>query len=211
MATRVDIAASVRNRTDQNSSLFIGDAELYGYINAAIRELHKLLVETNEEYFVTTATPTLTGASLALPADFWRLRSLDKTAGVGVSGDPIQLETFSLHDRYRSTLSYRLMSSTIDIAPVADAPGTYTLYYVTTPTTLTADATVLSPTYEQYLDFIEIAACIPIRSKGEEASPETALKKAMIDDIREAAANRNSGPPDIPPAALLPGLWEWPT
>lgn len=200
MATRVTIAASVRGRTDQNQSLFVTDADLYEYINAGIRELHRVLVECGQELFVTSAASTITGSSITLASDFWRLRSVDKTAGVGVGSTPIQLRPFSLQDRYSTELAYRLMASTIDIAPVADAPGTYTVYYVTKPTELSADGTVLPAAYEQYLDFIEIAASIPIRMKAEESAPEIKIKADMIEAIMASAANRNSGPPEVPPA-----------
>ena len=208
MPTRVEIAVSVRNRTDQNLSQFITDPELYSWINSAIRELHRVLVDCSEENFTTSTAATITtGSSITIPSDFFRLRSVDKISGVNVGSDPVQLDAFSLQDRYSTRMAYRLMASTIDVAPITDAPGVYIVYYVPLATELNADITALPIAYAQYLDFIEVAASIPVRVKAEEsASGEMKLKADMIAAIVEAAANRNSGPPYIPPAQSSPSI-----
>jgi len=55
--TEAKLVARVRQRADMESNLFVSDLEVQTYINAALSELHDILVQTyGQDYYVSSAT-----------------------------------------------------------------------------------------------------------------------------------------------------------
>ena len=67
-----------RERADMENSNFISDSELNSYINSSCAELYDLIVGQHDDYYVTSATLTISsGNTVSLPSDFYKLRGLD--------------------------------------------------------------------------------------------------------------------------------------
>ena len=84
MTTLADIKNRARRRADMVNSQFISDAELLDFINASYAELYDLIVQTYEDYFVTSTTFTLTSSDAGvytLPSNFYKLKGVDYELG----------------------------------------------------------------------------------------------------------------------------------
>lgn len=121
------IADRARYMADQRSgSNFTSDAEMLSIINDNYTELYDILVEANENYYVTTTTIALTAgtSSYALAADFYKIIGVD----FAVSGSSyVTLKPYMEAERNQS-----LTTST------AIPTGTVRIRYVPAPTTFTA-------------------------------------------------------------------------
>ena len=55
----------VRQRADMEGSTFVTDAEVIGYINVAMAEMHDILVTRYEDYYVESKQYTLPADNLS--------------------------------------------------------------------------------------------------------------------------------------------------
>ena len=66
--TEAKLVARVRQRADMESNLFVSDVEVQTYINAALSELHDILVQTyGQDYYVSSATFNTVAGTASYP------------------------------------------------------------------------------------------------------------------------------------------------
>lgn len=86
--TLTDLIADVRQRTNQEESTFVTDAEITEYLNQALAELWSRLTQGGGQshYRAQTTIAVEQGTSLySLPADFWVLQGVEATLD-GITG-----------------------------------------------------------------------------------------------------------------------------
>jgi len=101
MSTLLQLRTRARQRADAVGNNFFTDAEITDLINVGLGELHDMLVNTYEDYFVSSQTfslvadqTTYTLASMSITA-LYKLLGLD----VAQSGDTFRMKRFSFSDR----------------------------------------------------------------------------------------------------------------
>jgi hypothetical protein len=149
--TLAQMRTNVRHLTDTGGTTSLArhpDSALNDYINRALGSLHRRLTEQlpDQRFLSSTTITTLAGVTTyALPALFDHLISVDLT----VDSRKTWLDGYQMTDRpaltdpsasYQGTpLAYRLRGGNIEYLPAPIAGLTSTLWYVPTPTQLTAD------------------------------------------------------------------------
>ncbi len=178
--TVAQMVLRARQHADQVNSNFVGPDEAISYVSAAYKELYDLLVESFEDYFVTSGSLTVSsGNSVALPADFYKLRGLDLYEG----GRYHPLTSFNFNER-----------GYMDEDQVT---GTYRLWYVPLASDLTADTDSVT-VGNGWEDFIEIDAGMRMLIKEEsDISALAMLKENVMDRISSMAKNRNVSLPQV--------------
>lgn len=141
------------------SSGFVSDTELNGYINNSYFELYDLIVSRYEDYYSTLVEMTIsTGNSYTLPTDFYKLRGVD----YDLNGNWIELRKWNFQDRNKFTQPnnilnysqyrlYRVVGNEILLLPEDQANGNYRVWYVPRATAMAdgvlATATLQALTY----------------------------------------------------------------
>jgi hypothetical protein len=208
MTTLGDLLTEVRRRADVPSQ-FVTDAEGYSYINGSLAELDDLLIASNEEYKISSASGTITSTAVgsnrfAIPSDFLKARGVDRTDG----GRPRAIEPFSFRQRnagghYRydprfPDVRYYVMGGHVYIAPREASAGSYTLWYVPSFTPLASGVTAL-PTYmdtQAWHEFAVLGAVRKIVAKQElDISGWVAQEDRARARVVDAIAPRDAGPP----------------
>jgi hypothetical protein len=184
------------------NSAFVSDSELLYYVNASYQELYDLVLQSYEDYFVTSTTFTISsGSTYSIPATFYKLKGLDLLLG----SDYVNLEPYSwsgrnvnaLH-RSRTDLRYRLVGDNIQIVPEDNAVGSYRLWYVPVVTELVSASDTINTNLSRmgWDDYIAIDCAIKMREKEEsDTSGLERMKARMIARIVASSANRDSGSP----------------
>ena len=210
-----DILTRIRQMSNTESSTFVTDAEIVGYIDRAYRELYDILTTCYEVYNVSSYTfATTNGTDLYnLPADFYKI------VGVDLNIDPnrsITLRPFMVSERnqYRSGLfspivpgviyQYHLWGNQLRLIPNPASQGaTLQVWYVPVPKTLVT--TVSDPTTQAssvdiingYDEFLDISCVIKILMKMEQATEAWERRMSEIkQNIIDTAANRDTGMPE---------------
>lgn len=174
-----DIILAVRNRTDMLNDNFVTDNELMWYINSSCAELDDMLVQTFDDYKLTSTSLTITENNyVALPPDFYKPRGVDVFID---SVQPYSVRPFNFQERnrYANTLfrgptgpynvRYRVQDGYFYIEPVSAAPGTYTLWYTPAWQNFTSTASIL-PTYmdiQVWHEYATVDASIKVKMKLE--------------------------------------------
>lgn len=199
-----NLLLDVRQRTNQENSTFVTDAELTEYLNQEIAELEvKLNLAQGQPHFrsetsISVVSPT---ALYALPADFWAVQEV--TATVSGITSPLRPFMASEHAILTNTsvfapyfpVSYRIQASNIEFRPATQS-FTATLYYSPTQTRLSTG----SDTWDGF-DGYEMAAiygaCAQVMAK-EESDPSffMAQRERVYQTITQAAANRDMSNPE---------------
>lgn len=174
MASRslADINAVVRFRGDFRNTIRFPDANVNNEIQAAFGELHELVADNNEGYWDTTGTVTTTASTafVALPADAWRVRGIDRLDGL----DDIELQQIGIKDRNRFLAgadiprAYRLTARGIDLYPTPDA--VYTLRITYTPIAPTLSAA--REWYNGWEEFVVYGALLRLALNEERAADD---------------------------------------
>ena len=199
-----NLIADVRQRTNQENSTFVTDAEITEYLNQELAELHgRLTMVAGHPYFRSSqAYPVTAGTSLyALPADFWQVQEVDayldgirRTLQPFMAGERAGLSNTNVYF-FPSSPSYRVQAGNIEFLP-ADRTYTATLYYVRSSPRLSAGA----DTFDGFNGY-EVAAiygtCATILQK-EEADPNfyLGLRQAQYRRIDAEAAHRDASNPE---------------
>ncbi len=201
--TLTNLILDVRQRTNQENSTFVTDAELTEYLNQELAELWgRLVLNQGQPYFRSSAVTAVTAgtALYALPADFWSLQEVTATVG-GVVGRVLPFEpsehaalsnggTIGLYGPVR----YRLQGSNIEFRPAIESFSA-TLYYTPCQTRLAAG----SDTFDGY-NGAEVAAiygvCATVLAK-EESDPSfyVGMKERMLAQIDKWSAHRDMANP----------------
>lgn len=205
--TLAQMREKVRQRANMENSTFVSDPELDGYINASYGELYDILVSRFEDYFVQTATFTISsGNSSPLPANYY------KTRGVDFQLSPNEWSTLrkwnfeerNRIDRARTRLLtgandrvYRIVGGNVLILPEDKAPGTYRHWFIPRFTPLVLDTDVMG----DVLDFEEYVVVDPaMKCLIKEESDIQALmviKQGLKARIEAMSSNRDTEPERI--------------
>jgi hypothetical protein len=211
MATLLDIKTRARERADMENSTFISDSELNSYVNASAQELYDLLVGTFADYYVTEGAETTVAngsSTLALPADFYKLRGVDIKRS-DASGLWQDLKPFSFQDRnrqvstpnytyYCSNVKYHIAGSQVMLTPKDQAEGIYKLWYIPKMTLLTLDTDQLEASMSPWDEYVVVDAAI--KMLGKEESSTSSLeeqKQALKKRIMTMALDRDAAHPEV--------------
>ena len=198
-----DLRNRVRRMADMENSAFVTDAEIRDYLNMAISELHDIVVEKYEDYFIKSTSYDLGDETeLDLPEDFYKVLGVDLDSG----GRTHTLKNYSFNERsmYRAdpvfgldpfaATRYHIQGNKIKFIP--DNPvGNATLHYVPVATQLKETGpdqiSSIIPGYEEY---IVVTAAIQCLMKEESDVRTHMVRKAEIKErIESAAGKRNAG------------------
>ena len=206
--TLAQLITRVRQRADMVGSAFVSDAEIVDYINVAMAEIHDLLVDKYEDYYVSTTTYTLPGGNPGtLPATFYKALGVDFDSG-GVS---YRLKRYSFQERnmYNSPgavaariadTRYTIQGNKINFIPDPTTSGTGTLHYLpeaqrfssgSTSATIVSLAPAIANGYEEY---VVVDAAIKCLLKEEsDVQPHMVYKEQLRKRLGAAAGNRDAG------------------
>jgi hypothetical protein len=205
--TLLELKNRARQRSDMESSEFVSDTELVGYINSSLAELYDLLVAAyGEDYFIdefdiTTASNT---AAYDLPDDFYKLKGVD--AKINTS-DWFTVRPFNFNERNRNqdvawgltagpNIRYRLLDAQIKFSPVPEGIYSVKLWYVPLAPILAADDDTFND-LNQYAEYVIIDAAIKMLIKEEsDVSVLMNQKMAMKRRLEEMSLNRDAGQPE---------------
>lgn len=199
-----DLRLMTRERADMVSSSFVTTSELDRMINGSAGELHELLVVRYEDYF-TSPSPTtfsLSGSTntYALPADFFKLRGIDRSDG----GEWISLRRYKHEERDRffgpaaytrsgEERRFTIMASQIVVAPESRASGDYRFWYVPKWTDLSSSAQTIPSPMEQWAEYIAVDAAIKCLLKEESDVSALVMRKGeLFRRIENGATNRDA-------------------
>ena len=194
----------IRQRTNQENSTFVTDAELTEYLNVELARLWTRLVQgQGHPHFRSSTTYTVTSATTlqALPADFWQVQEITASIG-GITGN---ITPFMAGERgYLKNASvwtplagvqYRIQAGNIEFLPASQS-FTAQMFYTPCQTRLSAG----SDTFDGFNGF-EVAAiygvCATVLAK-EESDPGfyLGLQAQMNADIDLACAQRDASNPE---------------
>lgn len=200
--TLVNLRTRAMARADMESDPNVTTAAWNGFINASRKRLRRILVAAYPQYFLKSATFTLSGASYTYAlassvADFWKVLSLDRQSGSAAdSYDPVPrfvwAERFAMYDR-----NFRVYTGTLEIRPASQAAGTYTIWYIAQPAVLSGDSDAIDLTEDMWDEFIVLEAAIKARKRQRKDVADLDAELAvMIPEIRSSASDNDVGEPD---------------
>jgi|CXWL01.1.fsa_nt_gi hypothetical protein len=204
--TLTNLLTDIRQRTNQENSTFVTDAELTEYLNQELAELWTKLVQgSGQPFYRSSQAYTVTGATTlqALPATFFEVQEVTATiAGITGALAPFMA---SEHGWLQSSAvwgsmvalppRYRIQASNIEFLPVQQS-FTATLYYSPTQPRLVAS----NDTFDGFAGF-EIAAiygaCATVLAK-EESDPTFYLgqRERIYSHITSLASQRDASAPE---------------
>lgn len=187
----------------------ITDSDIITYIDKSWKELQDLLIEKEQDYFITTSGIDLVAGTdtYALPTNFYRLRGVDIVKG----SDLFNVRKFNWQDRNRfqrtdfsynyyegNTIRYRLQGNSLKITPTPTKSDTLQVNYVPSPPTLTSS----TDTIEDYNGWSFLVVCLSARlcliqetTSTSSIDVEIARQLKRIDDMaggRDSAAESAS-------------------
>ena len=211
--TLQNLVDRTRQRADMEGSTFVSDTEVIGYINVAMAEIHDILVDRYEDYYVSSEPFTLPADNPGtLPNTFYKALGVDFDTG----GTTYRLRRFSFQERnvYNSPAMvagrvtntlYAIQGAEIKFIPSPTVSGTATLWYVpeaqqfATSGSGFMDATVVTKApavafgYEEY---VVVDAAIKCLQKEESDVQMLMVQKQQLKErIENAASNRDQGEP----------------
>jgi hypothetical protein len=202
-----DLVATVRERTDKVNSQFVTDPELVSWLNSSLAELYDLLATTYEDYQLSVSTPIVVagGSSFPLPADFYKLRGVDREIG----SRWVTLFPYSMQQRNRFAfpfvnvaygyldIFYRLQGNVVQLIPTQNASAVYQLWYTAKFAPLASGDDL--PSYldtNAWHEYAVADCCAKVKVK-EDLDPSIFLvqKQALGKRIVDSARPRDAGPP----------------
>lgn len=172
-------------------------------LNDALYEGYDVITGKWLDYFTTSTTQALVAgtASYALPADFYKLRTIWIADGAqAIRLKPIDLDAAHLYvgrsvgsvEGYR----YRMMGRNLIIAPVPSSAQTLTIYYIPLQATLTADGDTVTFDVPIELKYVLALAWRDVLDR-QNLDPSPAIAKVQMYEakLRTAGDNRDAGEP----------------
>jgi len=217
-----ELITQIRNRCDLNSSEFITDDEMAGYINFSLGELYGLLVNSfGGDYFATSIVKNIaangTALTTDLPDDLYKVLGIDLQISPSPSTNRITLQPYNFNERNRANSSnmsgyatqyttnyrYRLFNQTLQIQPPAAGALELLVWYV--PVAPQFDVTLpldLEQTFQNnsnlnnWLEYVIVDVSIKCKAKEEtDASLFVRAKALLTERIRNESQNRDIGTP----------------
>lgn len=202
--TVAQIVLEAKQKADMENSNFVKPEEWIRYVNNGYKELYDILVSKFEDYYTVgpVALTVAQGASsVALPADFYKLRGVDRSNG---GNDFFAILPFNFNDRNRRgyyqrwrgiepSIRYRIMGNNLIFTPQDQAAGNYQIYYVPRAADLTSDTDTIDGVngWEEYV--INSAAEEALIKEESDTSAVAGAKAALLGRIQAMAANRDAG------------------
>lgn len=203
--TVADIRDAARQRSDMVNSNFVKPAEWISYINFSWAELYDILVAKFEDYYsIQTILTVPSGTnSVALPADFYKMRGVDR-ALTNQSSEFYTIRPFTFEDRnnrrrsalFRGlypTVRYRIFNNTLIFTPDDAADGVYRIWYIPKAVTINTDTQTIDGVngWEEYI--ITDVAIKALQKEESDVSILMAQKQALLKRIEDMAGNRDAG------------------
>lgn len=188
-----------RQRADMVNSTFVTDTELIGYINHIYKRFYNKVVNTFENYYVSTAALSIVAGTdlYDLPTDMLKLLGFD----VNRNGQVMTIFPWSLNERNREQRSsdapyrYIIRGTKIQILPKPDANYAATFFYVPVPTELTL-ANQSIEVWNGFDEYIMLGAAILCKQKEEsDASILALMQKEVETELMETLRGRDAGFP----------------
>lgn len=127
-----DLRTAARQLANYETSDFVTDAELTARVNEAVGALYDEILKAKETYFNVPFEFTLTGGiggnSVALPADFYKARALDRNPGTSSEGTVDALPSYN-ERHIPQRLCYDIDANGLTVYPAATAGAPYRLWY----------------------------------------------------------------------------------
>lgn len=194
-----EIRTRIRQKVNKEQSQFVTNSEIDSLIEEAYSVMYNRLVNTNENYFISSTTLTLVaGTSIySLPSDFLKLKGVD----LNRNGLLYQLNQVPWEQRnkyqvisvaYQSIpTEYMFYNNSLRFVPVPNGGYTVTVYYIPAPPKYISDSTTIDGVagFEKYI-VNYCAACI--RDKEEKDGSSFMLKaEKALQDMANAVAPRD--------------------
>jgi len=212
MATDLSTLRSrARIRADAVGNNFFSDSEIDRYINVGLGELHDILVQKFEDYYVTSREFNLVGGQTTYTFDELGIRNFYKCLGVDAtdSGETIRIRRFSFaeRDRYTATAitgrggytdyQYQIRGDGLEFIPEPNTTSTIKLWYIPAFSDLEEDDDEINSfIMSNWEEYAVITAVYKMKEKEELSTTviERELEAIRV-RIAEAAANRDAGEP----------------
>lgn len=205
--TLLSMRTQARQRADMETSAFVSDSELNGYINAGIKKIYDALTNAGEFYYTAfsdiAVLPNV--KSYALPASFYKLLGVDLI--LDANGNAVTLKPFSFSQRNSylftptwnvvglSYLRYMIQGNNISFVPNPIGNQTVRVHYVPAFTNLSLDADTFDG-INGWEEFVILDAAIKMLAKEEsDTSMLVHEQQAMIIRINEMKLMRDIGAP----------------
>jgi len=201
------LRSRARQRADMNNRNFVESDEWIQLIDVGYKELYDILVARFEDWYTIPLEITIPqgSASYPLPADFYKLRGIDRSAsGNPAADDFYPLSPFNFETRnnkgylvrrrgFGDAVQYRIMQNNLIFSPADQSGGTYRLWYVPRATTLTAATDTIDGVngWEEYI--VLVAAIKALTKEESDVSVLMGEKQAMYQRIEFMAQNRDAG------------------
>jgi hypothetical protein len=206
MITLLELRNRARQRSDMESSDFVDDVELNGYINSSIAELHDLLVSAyGSDYFLSEYDFNILSGTTDynLPADFYKLKGVDVKIQ---NNNWFSVRPFNFNERNRNqditwglltgpSIRYRLMGGNIKFNPSPDGNYSARIWYIPKAAILTADTDQYDD-LNQFAEYVVVDAAIKMLQKEEsDVSVLLNQKQALKARLEQMANDRDAGQP----------------
>jgi hypothetical protein len=206
----------IENSFDLGPSSSNGTAVLNAFANEAIAELYDILVEKDDDRFVTSTVlaTAINVDSVALPGGFYELRKLEIVDGTSQSGyrrlRPCAVDSkhlFSTARLYGKMYRYWLNAYQVTLVPTPQAVESLRLYYVPVAPTLVNDADILDGWngYEELVIQLMWRRCL-IRRDLDTGQTDREIER-LIERVKTASDGRDDEPFYLDPRG--PGFDDW--
>ena len=212
------LRSEFRARGDYNRSAVFSDSVVNGYINRAAAKLYDLLTQTQLDYYTTTTELSTVAdtESVALPADFYKLRGLDYKQA---TNEFIALKKMQLKERnrwripsttvYGPLYRYRIQAGNIILSPVPTGVDTLRLLYVPHYVDFTGDSDTFD-TINDYDDLIVERALLYADQREQRPLQERlAMIGKLEQEVKDAADGRDSSEPEYLADVADELEWGW--
>lgn len=215
--TLATLRSTVQQRGSYENTITFTPAYLNGEINAALAELYELVADSNEGYYDSEASAVTVANQrhVDLPADFWRLRAVDRLESG--TDEYVELRQVGIGERNSFVVSgtpvaYRVTTGgargRIQLYPKPDIVYSLRLVYTPTLTALASDGA----TFEFFNGWEEYVICSALlridqreeRPLGDRAADLERIKQRIVRGVTQRRAAE--------PEYLLPRArpdWTW--
>ncbi len=201
------------DRADMANTNFIPPERQLAYLNAAYGTFYSLVISIYEDEFVVQApysfTVTVPGGGndpvrVDLPADFYKMRGLDKDN----NGEFFPIRKFQFLNRNRDRVNrpvwgmyppvrYRLWGNQILFDDANNAAGDYRLWYIPLATVFTDTTTVVTFANQYREDYVvsEFARRCLIKEESDTSAVDADIAR-LADQIESFDRDRDAGEPE---------------
>lgn len=193
--TLAQLRTKVRQRADIESSSFISDSELNGYISASYAVLYERLVLTGIAYFEATETLNIVAgtASYAMAASHMSTVGVDWQRAAG-KFEPLRRlmprERNMFPEPAHPASGYMLVGTNIVLYPTPSVSATYRHIYVPAPADLSADGDLVDGVsgWEEYIVNDAARKCL-LKEESDTSAIEREIDRNLA-RIEEARLSR---------------------